>query len=76
EDLEPLAARDLKFSITAPVPGSTPTTHTAVQDSDGAWQIDGLELTQPGNWTVTVDADLSSGSRVVLAAPIVIDPAP
>ena len=76
EDFEPLAARDLKFSVAAPVAGSAPTTHTAVQDSDGAWQIDGLELTQPGNWMVTVDADLDSGSRVVLAAPIVIDPAP
>jgi copper resistance protein D len=76
EDFEPLAARDLKFSVAAPVAGSTPTTHPAVQDSDGAWQIDGLGLTQPGNWMVTVDADLGSGSRVVLTAPIVIDPAP
>jgi putative copper resistance protein D len=76
EDFEPLAARNLKFSVAAPVAGSTPIPHTAVQDADGAWQIDGLELTQPGNWTVTVDADLSSGSRVELAAPIVIDPAP
>jgi copper resistance protein D len=76
EDFEPLAARDLKFSVAAPAAGSTPTTHTAVQDSDGAWQVDGIDLTQPGNWTVTVDTDLASGSRVVLAAPIVIDPAP
>jgi copper resistance protein D len=76
EDLEPLAARDLKFSVAAPVPGSAPTTHIAVQDADGAWQVDGLEFTQPGNWMVTVDADLSSGSRVELAAPIVIDPGP
>jgi copper resistance protein D len=76
QDLEPLAARDLKFSVAAPVPGSAPTTHPAVQDSDGAWQVDGIKLTQPGNWTVTVDADLGSGSRAVLAAPIVIDPAP
>jgi putative copper resistance protein D len=75
-DFEPLAARDMKVSIAPPVAGSTATTHIAVQDSDGAWQIDGLDLTRPGNWTVTVDADLSSGGRVVLAAPIVIDPAP
>jgi putative copper resistance protein D len=76
EDFEPLAARDLKFSVAAPVAGSTPTTHPAVQDSDGAWQVDGIDLTQPGNWMVTIDADLSSGNRAVLAAPIVIDPAP
>jgi putative copper resistance protein D len=76
EDFEPLAARDLKFSIAAPVAGSTPTTHPAAQDSDGAWQVDGIDLTQPGNWMVTIDADLSSGNRAVLAAPIVIDPAP
>jgi copper resistance protein D len=76
EDFEPLAARDLKFSVAAPVAGSTPTTHPAVQDSDGAWQVDGIDLTQPGNWMITIDADLSSGNRAVLAAPIVIDPAP
>jgi copper resistance protein D len=75
-DFAPLAARELKVSIAPPVAGSTPTTRIAVQDSDGAWQVDGLDLTQPGNWTVTVDADLNSGSRVELAAPIVIDPGP
>jgi hypothetical protein len=76
EDFAPLAARGVKFSVTAPVAGSTPATRVAVQDSDGAWQVDGIALTQPGNWTATVDADLGSGRRVVLAAPIVIDPAP
>ncbi|MGC1446357.1 MAG: copper homeostasis membrane protein CopD [Xanthobacteraceae bacterium] len=75
-DFEPLAARYMKVSIAPPVMGSAPTTRVAVQDSDGAWQIDGLGLTQPGNWMVTVDADLDSGSHLVLAAPIVIDPAP
>ncbi len=75
-DFAPLVARDMKVSIAPPVAGGTPTTRTAVQDSDGAWQVDGIALTQPGNWTVTVDADLGAGSRVVLAAPIVIEAAP
>jgi copper resistance protein D len=74
-DFEPLTARGLKFSITAPAAGSTPSTQVAVQDADGAWQIGGIALTQPGNWTVSVDADLGANGHATLAAPIVIDPA-
>jgi copper resistance protein D len=75
-DFAPLAAHDLKLSIAPPAAGSASTTHVAVQDADGAWQINGLDLKQPGNWTVTVDADLGANGHAVLAAPIVIDPAP
>ena len=74
-DFEPLQARALKLSLTPPG-GSQKSAQVAVQDSDGAWQIDHVQLSQPGNWTVTVDADLSAKSHVTLAAPIVIDPAP
>jgi hypothetical protein len=74
--LEPLDAREVKFSVTPPAGGSKPAARVAVRDADGAWQVDPIELSQPGNWTVTVDAALSSNNRIVLSAPIVIEPEP
>ncbi len=81
DDLEQLDVHDVKFSVTPPPGGSNsgasnPQAHVAVLDADGAWQVDGVELSQPGNWTATVDAALGSGKRLVLSAPIVIDPGP
>jgi copper resistance protein D len=72
EDLETLDARDVTLTLSAPMAGK-PTTRVASQDPDGAWHVDGVELTQPGNWTVTVRAVLTSGGRLFLEAPIVID---
>lgn len=74
DDLETLPAREVTLTLTAPTPGSKPITRTAFQDSDGEWHVDGIELSQPGNWTVTVDAILTSNRRLELAAPIVIGP--
>jgi copper resistance protein D len=73
DDLETLAAQKLTLTLTAPSPGSKPTVHIAVQDADGLWHVDGVVLSEPGNWTVTVDAELSSNTRLDLSAPIVID---
>jgi len=72
DDLETLDARDVTLTLTAPMAGK-PTTRVASQDPDGAWHVDGLELTEPGNWTVTVRADLGSGGLLDLEAPIVIN---
>jgi len=72
DDLETLDARDVTVTLTAPMAGK-PTTRVASQDSDGAWHVDGIELTEPGNWMVAVRAVLSSGSRLDLEAPIVIN---
>lgn len=74
EDFEPLDAQSLTFTLTAPVPGSKPQPHAAALNADGAWQIDGLDLTQPGNWTVEIDAVLAQNRKLELDAPIVIDP--
>jgi copper resistance protein D len=73
DDLETLSAREVTLTLTAPTPGSKPTTRKALQDADEEWHVDGIELSQPGNWTVTVDAVLSSNRRLELTAPIVID---
>jgi copper resistance protein D len=70
----PLDAREVKFSVTPPSGGSNPEVRVAVKDTDGAWQVDRIEFSQPGNWTATVDAVLGSSSHIVLSAPIVIEP--
>lgn len=72
-DFAPLAARDVTLTLTAPTPGSKPATRPAVQNSDGAWIVDGVTLTEPGNWMVAVRATLPSGVRLDLEAPIVVD---
>ena len=69
-----LQARDVTFTLTPPTAASQPTTRIAVQDADGAWQVDRFRLSQPGNWMVTVDARLGPANHLVLAAPIVIEP--
>jgi copper resistance protein D len=76
DDAEPLDAREVTLSIAPPGAGGRPSTRVAAKDPDGAWQVDGLELSQPGNWMATVEAVLPSNTHVVLRAPIVIDPAP
>ncbi|HEX3937908.1 MAG TPA: copper homeostasis membrane protein CopD [Xanthobacteraceae bacterium] len=70
-DFAPLTAREVTLTLTAP--GSKPVTRTALQNSDGAWIVNGVALTAPGNWMVAVHATLPSGSRLDLEAPIVVD---
>ncbi|MGA8611677.1 MAG: copper homeostasis membrane protein CopD [Xanthobacteraceae bacterium] len=73
DDLETLAALDVTLTLTAPVPGSKPTTRVATKDSDGVWHVDGIQLPESGNWTVSVGAVLGPNKRLDLTAPIVID---
>ena len=74
-DFEPIEARAVKFSITSPAGDKSPA-QSAQENADGAWQVDRIKLLQPGNWTVTVDAELNAADRAVLAAPIVIEGSP
>jgi putative copper resistance protein D len=74
EDFGPLEAQEVTLTLTAPTAASKPTTHFALQGRDGAWQVDGIALPQPGNWTVTVSAVLGPHKRLELTAPIVIEP--
>lgn len=73
DDLEPLDARELTLTLTAPTAGSKAKTYTGTRDQDGNWQFGGVDLTEPGNWAVSVDAVLASGTKLQLAAAIVID---
>jgi copper resistance protein D len=73
DDLETLAARSVTLRLTPPNAEANPITRAALQDADGEWHVDAIQLTEPGNWTVNVDAILSSGRRLSLTAPIAID---
>jgi putative copper resistance protein D len=74
EDFEALEARQVSLTLTAPGATGNPTSLPARQGRDGAWQVDGIELSQPGNWTVTIDVVLDQTKRLTLTAPIVIEP--
>jgi copper resistance protein D len=73
DDLDTLAASDVTLTLTAPTPGSKPTNRTANRDSDGVWHVDGIQLSESGNWTVSVGAIIGPDKRLVLTGPIVID---
>lgn len=74
EDFVQLEARQVSLTLTAPASASQPVTRPARQDRDGAWQVDDIALSQPGDWTVTVDVVLDQTRRLTLTAPIVIEP--
>jgi putative copper resistance protein D len=73
-DENELNAQQVMLTLAPPASGGKPITQSALQDSDGVWRVKHVELSQPGDWTVTVTAVLGQGKRLVLAAPIVIDP--
>jgi copper resistance protein D len=73
DDLETLAASEVTLTLTAPTPGSKPTTRGAAKDPDGVWHVDGIQLPQSGNWMVSISAVLAPNNRLDLAAPILID---
>jgi putative copper resistance protein D len=73
DDLETLGALDVTLTLTAPTPGSKPAAHTASKDADGVWHVDGLQLPESGNWTVSIGAAIGPDKRLDLTAPIVID---
>jgi putative copper resistance protein D len=74
DDFEALNARQLSLTLTAPA-AAVGNAYPAREGRDGAWQVDGIELSEPGNWTVTVDVVLDQTKRLTLTAPIVIEPA-
>ena len=72
-DENELDAQQLTLTLAPPTPGGKPITRPALQEDDGQWHVDGIALSQPGNWMITIDAVLGPGKRLTLAAPIVID---
>jgi putative copper resistance protein D len=75
EDFNPLKAKAVTLSLAPPATKSATLTRAAISDPDDNWDVGGIELPRPGNWTVTVDVTLGGGKHLLLDAPIVIEPA-
>jgi putative copper resistance protein D len=73
-EFEPLAAERLTVALTPPGRAAKPVMRSAAKDQDGSWKIEGIALSQAGNWTVTIDAGLDAKRRLLLDAPIAIEP--
>jgi copper transport protein len=74
EEFEPLAAERLTVTLTPPEAAAKPVMRSAVKEQDGSWKIDAIALSRAGNWTVAIDAGLDAKRRLLLDAPIVIEP--
>jgi len=74
-DFGPLDATGVTLKLAAPGTANPSSTRIAVRNADGAWQIDGIALSEPGDWTVTVDATLGPAKTLILDAAIAIEPA-
>ncbi len=74
DDLETLPARAVILTLAPPGGAGEPIKRAALQDADSQWHVDGITLAEAGNWTVTLDAILTTNRRLELAAPIVINP--
>ncbi|MGN6747584.1 MAG: copper homeostasis membrane protein CopD [Xanthobacteraceae bacterium] len=72
DEFQPLAAERLTFPLTPP--GAQPITRPAAQAQDGSWEVDVVPLSQAGNWKAAIDATLVDKRRLLLDAPIAIEP--
>jgi copper resistance protein D len=74
EDFSILTAKALTF-VLIPQASATvaPITRSATRRPDGTWQVDGLEIGQPGVWTVKLSIDVGGGSPIAIDAPVVIE---
>jgi putative copper resistance protein D len=74
DEFQPLAAERLTLTLTPPGAAAKPVVRPAARNQDGSWEIDGIALSQAGNWTVTIEAALESKRRLSLDALIAIEP--
>jgi hypothetical protein len=69
-----LPAKSIKVVLTPREPAGAPSiTRSATRQPDRTWKAAGLEIRQPGVWTVRVIVATDGGAPIVLDAPIVID---
>jgi copper resistance protein D len=74
DDLSEFPASQVSVNLDAPAPGLESISRTAVQQSDGVWRANDIDLPQAGNWTVRVTIGSSAGEKsIVLDAPIAIE---
>jgi uncharacterized membrane protein len=74
ENFSPFAANDVTFELTPKAPtGKPPIFRAATRLSDGTWEVDELEIRQPGVWVVKLTVKGEAGEPFILDAPIVIE---
>jgi hypothetical protein len=54
--------------------GGPPLSRAAKRLASGVWQVNGLEIGQPGVWVLNLIVKPPAGDPIVLDAPVVIDP--
>ena len=75
DDFSEFPTNEVELSLDTPNPGPSPVYHTAVRQPDGTWEVDRIDLSQAGNWTVKVFVSSTSSEKpIVLDAPVVIAP--
>ena len=72
EDFSEFPAKSVELGLDPPAAGVT-IARAAAHLPDGTWQVNALELPQPGVWTVRVTIPTEGGAPIVLDAPVVID---
>ena len=73
EDLTQYPAKSVTLALDPPGSNLHPIARVAAHLPDGTWQVDAIELSQGGIWTVRVIITDEHGAPIVLDAPIVID---
>lgn len=73
EDLTQYPAKSVTLALDPPGANSRSTARVAAHLPDGSWQVDAIELSQRGIWTVRVIITGERGAQIVLDAPIVIE---
>jgi putative copper resistance protein D len=74
EDSSIFSAAEVMVVLTPQAQPATPSLfRAAMRQSDGTWQVDGLEIGQPGIWIVKLTVTPGTGEPFVLDAPVVIE---
>jgi copper transport protein len=73
DDFSEFPARSVEFTLDPPASGPK-IVRRAAHLPDGTWEVNALDLSQPGIWNVRVIIPADRGAPIVLDAPIVIEP--
>ena len=74
EESSVFAAAEVMVALTPKAQtGAAAISRPATRLSDGTWQVDGLEIGQPGIWIMKLTVAPRTGEPFVLDAPVVIE---
>lgn len=73
EDMSDFPTNDVKFALDPPKALAPSSPRAAKRMADGTWQVENIDLAQPGVWTVRVVVGTGAPAPAVLDGPIVIE---